>query len=322
MATISIALCTYNGEKYLQEQLDSFLGQQTLPDEVVICDDRSNDSTVAILERFAAAAPFSVRVTVNETNIGSDRNFENAILLCTGDLIFLSDQDDVWLPQKIMRMKHEFERDVGLVFSDAEVVDESLQQLGRTLSSLTFDSTTLDDIRNGRAFHSLLNQNFVTGATAAFRASLRPLIDPMPAGIPNLIHDGWIALSLARSTRVSFVDEKLIKYRQHGSQQVGLRLPEAEGRRKHFESTTLYLERDVERLRKLKDIFDDDLDLGKKIDELIADKKDYLDHCRVRMNLPAGRVDRVTPVIVELFSGRYGRFSAGIRSAVKDIIEG
>src|SRR5262245_33463585 len=132
---ISIALCTYNGAKFLSSQLESYLVQTQMPDEVVVCDDRSNDQTVEILKAFAERAPFSVRVLVNDQNLGSTKNFEKAISLCSGEFIFLSDQDDIWNPDKIEKMTAPFENDpdVGLVFSDVELVDESLTFEGKTL---------------------------------------------------------------------------------------------------------------------------------------------------------------------------------------------
>ena len=236
MPKISIALCTYNGEQYLRSQLDSFLEQHRLPDELIVCDDRSSDETTQIVERFAARAPFTVDLFVNEKNFGSTRNFEKAISLCTGDLIFLSDQDDVWLPQKIERIESEFTKDegAGLIFSDAEVVDEDLKPLGLRLSSLTFHDSCRQDMRNGKQFESLLRQNFVTGATAAFRSSFREILLPTPDGVPNLIHDAWIALSIANEARIVFIDEPLIKYRQHGSQQIGLRVGRENDRKFFF----------------------------------------------------------------------------------------
>src|SRR5262249_10160572 len=104
---ISIALCTYNGAKYLSSQLESYLAQTCLPDEVVVCDDCSQDETVTILNDFAIRAPFPVRILVNDQNLGSTKNFEKSISLCSGEIIFLSDQDDVWMPNKIERVSSE-----------------------------------------------------------------------------------------------------------------------------------------------------------------------------------------------------------------------
>src|SRR5918996_5112957 len=100
-AGVSVALCTYQGEKYLQEQLDSIAGQLRPPNEVVVCDDGSTDGTLGILDRFRSRAPFPVRVYVNEKQLGPTKNFERAIAHCEGALIFLSDQDDVWHPEKL-----------------------------------------------------------------------------------------------------------------------------------------------------------------------------------------------------------------------------
>jgi len=97
----SICLTTYNGSKYLQQQLDSFLAQSILPDELVVCDDGSTDATCEIIERFKQIAPFEVRLYKNENNLGYAQNFSKALGLCKGDFVFLSDQDDVWLPKKL-----------------------------------------------------------------------------------------------------------------------------------------------------------------------------------------------------------------------------
>jgi glycosyltransferase involved in cell wall biosynthesis len=323
MAKISIALCTYNGEQFLREQLESFTYQRRLPDELIVCDDRSTDGTVSIVERFASQGAFSVVLVRNDVNLGSTRNFEKAISMCTGDLIFLSDQDDIWLPEKIERIEGAFDDEhVGLVFSDAEVVDEELRPLGRRLSSLTFHATSRNDLRAGMVFESLLKQNFVTGASAAFRSSLRNVITPTPVGVPNLIHDAWIALSIAIHARIIFIDAPLIKYRQHASQQIGLGIPHMSDRRESFERTIAYLHDDINRLAMMRDILPGLLG-GKplpSVDALIREKRDHIRHCEARMDLPRSRVKRVVPVLTEILSGRYSRFSAGLLSAAKDVV--
>ena len=117
---VSIALCTYNGENFLEEQLSS-IGQQTrLPDELIISDDDSTDSTVQIAEKFAAIAPFSVKISINTKRLGSTKNFERAISQCSGDIIFLSDQDDYWNPKKINLIVRVLEEsnNLGCIFSN------------------------------------------------------------------------------------------------------------------------------------------------------------------------------------------------------------
>ena len=125
---ISIAMATYNGQTFLLEQLQSFTEQTILPDEVVITDDCSSDKTVALINSFKKTAPFKIRVYSNEKNLGYTQNFNKALQLCTNDLIFLSDQDDVWLPTKIEYMLNLTLQypDKDLFMIDAELVDDSL----------------------------------------------------------------------------------------------------------------------------------------------------------------------------------------------------
>src|SRR5262245_34713454 len=222
---ISIALCTYNGAKYLASQLESYLAQTHPPDEVIVCDDCSQDDTVSTLNEFARRAPFPVRVFVNEQNLGSIKNFEKAISLCSGDIIFLSDQDDVWAPNKIEMMAGEFDKDseVGMVFSDAELVDEALQPLGSNqtdIIGLVFGQKEI--IKQGNLYSILLNRNIVTGATLAFRAKYNKTIIPIPTDIPDMVHDGWAAIIISMTAKCVFLNEPLIKYRQHPGQQISL----------------------------------------------------------------------------------------------------
>src|SRR5512138_1120776 len=108
--TVSVAMCTFNGESYLQEQLASICRQTVLPDELVVCDDASTDATVRILTQFKETCGFPVRVFVNETNQGVCMNFARAISHCSGDLIVLADQDDIWQADKIEIMRHVFQQ--------------------------------------------------------------------------------------------------------------------------------------------------------------------------------------------------------------------
>src|SRR5688500_18488634 len=180
---ISVAMCTYDGEPFLREQLASIAAQGRQPDELVVCDDRSSDSTCDIVREFAATAPFAVRLHTNERNLGSTKNFERAIRLCEGDAIALADQDDVWLPSKLARIEERFaaEPRAGLVFSDAEVVDERLRPLGyRLWESVGFDRAHQRLVSGGRALDVLLPGWTVTGATLAFRSRFRNLVLEIP----------------------------------------------------------------------------------------------------------------------------------------------
>lgn len=199
---ISIAMATYNGAKYLQEQLDSFLYQTRQPDELVVCDDGSTDATLEILEAFRQQAPFAVHIHRNETNLGYIKNFEKALSLCTGDIIFLSDQDDVWFNSKIEVISREFASDSEswVIVNDAELVREDLATTGLTVAGQLISA--------GVGVEHLL-----LGCCIAFKSELKPLLFPIPSHIHG--HDGWInTLGNALKCR-RFVPTVLQSYRRH-----------------------------------------------------------------------------------------------------------
>jgi glycosyltransferase involved in cell wall biosynthesis len=215
-------MCTYNGALYLRAQLDSIAAQTRPPDELVVCDDGSTDATLAILEGFAAAAPFPVRIHVNPTQLGAPKNFERAIGLATGGIIALADQDDVWYPHKLERLEQEFGRSerIGLVFSDADVVDEHLRPAGYRLGqALRAFERNRRLIARGRLFEALVRANLVTGCTAAFRSDYKDLVIPLPSACA---HDSWAALVIAAVADVARIDAALLAYRQHAGNQSGL----------------------------------------------------------------------------------------------------
>jgi glycosyltransferase involved in cell wall biosynthesis len=335
--TISVAMCTYNGGRFVGAQLESIAAQTRAPDELVVCDDRSSDETTRVVEAFAAAAPFPVRLFVNERNLGSTRNFERAIGLCEGELIALSDQDDVWLPEKLERMEAEFVREprVGLVFTDAEVVDENLQPLGYTIwQSLDFDAQRQKTFCEGGAFEMLLMQNVVTGAAMTFRARFRDLALPVFETVVSrygmedwsLIHDGWIALMISAVADVVPAPEPLIKYRQHSSQQVGINAPVVQEpmapaglRARAAEQYKEFFERELEllgvvraRLAAAHGAFD--------CEATLAELDARMEHLRARTSLPDSRLARAPLVMKELLARRYFRYSNGITSAVRDLL--
>lgn len=329
---ISIALCTYNGAKFLLAQLESLAAQTRPPDELVVGDDCSSDETVQILDDFAARAAFPVRVAVNAENLGSTRNFEKTILRCGGDIVFLSDQDDVWLPDKIARAAAEFERDenVGMIFTDAEIVDENLNSLGRQLWDFSFSTQMRQLARQKGILTVLFRQSTVTGATMAFRASLIGSFVPIPVDIPRVIHDEWIALVIALQAKVVFLEESSIKYRQHSSQQLGVVEKEIEndsagiydntlrwlgGRRKKLTALKLNLLGN-ENLR--------NAEIEAKINCFASEQLSEIDaniaHLESRKNMSGGRLKRAPDIWRELKTRRYRRFSKGFLSAAKDLL--
>lgn len=320
--TISVAMCTYNGAAYLREQLDSIAAQTRLPDELVACDDCSMDATMTVLEEFARYAPFPVHLHRNEATLGSTRNFDRAIGLCRGDLIALSDQDDVWQPEKLRRLEAPFaDPDVGLVFSDADVVDEALRPLGMRLWDTYFPPPLQRRMAAGQAFEVEMGDNVVTGATMAFRADLRALALPIPGDI-YMLHDGWIALVAATVSRLVFLPDPLILYRRHPNQQVGIgNAAVIEHRKQNPVLPRLHY---LNHLRQIETIHarltayggTGVRDLTRDFEQLRAQAA----HIRARLALPAVRRRRAPFVLKELATGRYHRYSNGFRSAVRDFL--
>lgn len=325
---LSIAMCTYNGALYLPEQLHSIAKQTRLPDELIVCDDGSDDDTREILAAFASKMPFIVRLYVNERNLGSTKNFEKAIALCEGDVILLSDQDDVWHPEKLMRIEAAFfsAPAAGLVFTDAQVVDHCLQPLGYSLWQRVGGKLNRagqkQTLEKGEAFESLLTRNFVTGAALAFRSGFKELVLPIPSDT-DLIHDGWIALMIAAVADLYFIDEPLIQYRQHPQQQVGAPVGEATVERKG--DVLAAVRRENSYLREIHKLETVHQRLSAKCSvfscrEALPKLEARLTHLQARAHMPDDKLNRLPSVLKELLSFRYHLYSNGIRSAAKDLL--
>jgi glycosyltransferase involved in cell wall biosynthesis len=325
---ISVAMCTYNGAEFLPAQLESILAQSRKPDQVVVCDDGSTDQTRAILQKFERESPDVILLQFNKQNLGSIRNFEQAIKLCNGDVIALSDQDDIWREDKLQLIEKAFaKQSTGLVFSDAEIVDENLKPLNRRMwNEVGFDAHKRKLLSNGRALEVLATGWTVTGATMAFRSGFAKICLPVPDGIA-MIHDGWIALAVAAVADVVAIDDPLIQYRQHARQQIGApeRVETGPGPRglEKFEtafkrrnsSADLYkiLETLEERLVAFTGFYD--------TQKALAFVGNYSFHLNVRAGLPQRRrLNRVPSILRELLSLRYHEYANGFKSAAKDLV--
>jgi glycosyltransferase involved in cell wall biosynthesis len=312
---ISVALCTYNGERFLSEQLASIAVQTRLPDELVVCDDRSTDSTLSMVREFAATVAFPVRIFENERNLGYAANFEGAIRRCNGDLIALSDQDDIWYPTRLERSEQELNQhpETGLVFSDADIMDEQGLLLGETLwQRIGFAGQRKQDLLSGN-FVILAKHRFVTGATVMFRASLRDRCLPIGAG---WIHDEWIAMIVAAYSDLGPIDQPLIRYRTHGSQQVGF-VNKLERRAEGNTRAEKHWARVAESARELEQLSDFLLPLADEGNlRVLAAYRAHLRFLSFRSALPAIRLLRLAPILIH--SSEYAVHASGLASMVKD----
>lgn len=216
--TISIAMATYNGARFLTKQLDSLLYQTYPPHEIIICDDRSTDETSQILLSYAQKDP-RITVIINETNLGFIKNFEKAMVLCQGDLIALADQDDIWLETKLATLVGAM-GESSLICSTYTMIDEEDRPLIPTIPLRTRLHLKLFPFAHHRySFETSLYFNFVTGCTAMFKREL--LTKALP--IPNEVgyHDWWIATIALHEKGIVYLQDPLIFYRQHTNNHTG-----------------------------------------------------------------------------------------------------
>ena len=200
----SVAMAFYNGAKYIDEQITSILENMAADDELVISVDNASDGSDKMLENWAEKDE-RIRV-IKGPGQGVVKHFENALRHCLGDIIFLSDQDDVWKKDKIRKVEKIFQNPkVTAVVHNAEIVDENLSSLGET---------TFQWRDSGVGFWKNMKKNSYIGCCMAVRRSVLKRILPIPDDI--WIHDQWIGLLSEQLGKVVFFEEPLIYYRRHG----------------------------------------------------------------------------------------------------------
>jgi len=316
----SACICTFRGGRFLDAQLAS-LARQTLPlAELVLVDDGSDDDTLLIAERFARSAPFPVRIYRNSARLGVTRNFERALSLAAGEILFLVDQDDVWHTRKVEQVSRLFAMRprLDLVFTDARLVDAKGVAAGETLfDSLGVGTRERSLVHAGLAFQVLLRRNVVTGATVAVRRRAVERARPFPE---SWIHDEWLAVVASATGEIDMIEESLIDYRQHGANQIGVEQETLNSAlAKLVQPGSTFRRAVVTRVANLVERLEA---LGSAVrPECVVAARAKLAHATLRANLPSARVLRLGPVARELVSGRYSRYSQGVRSAVADLSE-
>ena len=200
---VSIALCTYNGAEYLSLQLDTLVNQTYSPIEIVVVDDCSTDNTYAILTAYAAKYP-QFKLYRNEQNLGFVKNFERAVKLCTGELIALCDQDDIWHPEKIA-LQVEAIKDNVFVYHDSDFIHEDGTSMNRKISDL------MNFYRGGDPLVFLFF-NCVSGHAILMKRNLIDEALPLKEGY---FHDWWLAYVATNIGTIDYIPQSLVSYRQH-----------------------------------------------------------------------------------------------------------
>lgn len=323
MPTISVAIGTHNGSTYLEAQLASIFAQSHPVDEIVLSDDASHDGTVELAERMVAeqSSRLGLRLTVlrNDPALGVTANFEQALNACTGDIIVLCDQDDVWHADRIAVAVEQFllHPELDLVHADARLVDGAGAPLGRTLfETLHVSEAELAAEREGRAFEVLLRRNLVTGATTMLTARLVERAVPFPG---SWVHDEWLAMIAALSGGVAVIEQPLIDYRQHGANQIGAESLGISGKIGRLRAPRA--ERNARLLARAEDLAQRLRTIDSATERQIAAVDDKLAHERARHSYPAARLRRVAPVMREARTGRYRRYGLGIQDILRDLVQ-
>lgn len=216
---ISVALCTYNGEDFISEQIESIINQTSSVDEIIICDDGSNDSTLDILNEYKLKYSNIIKIFQNKNNLGVTKNFERCIELCEGDLILISDQDDIWFENKVSEIINFAKLNPNkLAFFHDLKPTKGEHSLWEYLSfSKSFGELILK--KNLFVYSELKFNNFVTGAALAIRKEAKKNIFPLSG---KILHDYEIALKLGLEDKIIPFPKILGFYRIHQNQQVGL----------------------------------------------------------------------------------------------------
>jgi glycosyltransferase involved in cell wall biosynthesis len=319
---ISVVLCTYNGEKYLEQQLLSILNQTRLPDEIILSDDGSGDQTLAIAHRVldsTRTTDIRVSVLTRGSPLGAAGNFSAALAEATGDLIALSDQDDVWEPDKLEVLTEVFSThpDVLLVHTDATLIDASGRTTGTLMATLNLTGGERKALLARRGLETLLRRNVVTGATVMLRGSLLQQALPIPHG---WVHDEWLALVAALQGGLFFDERPLLRYRIHRDNAIG--------------ASALTAAQISVRLGQTRSDFFGLKNLRNQAISFVLEKNPSwlpeahrrdlvakLEHDSWRGSLPKNRLVRVFPVLQRVFSGHYRRFARGHLDVVRDLVQ-
>ena len=220
MEKVDILLATYNGARFLKEQLDSILNQTHTEFRLIISDDKSTDKTRAIIEEYAAKDN-RIEYHFQKKNLGVIKNFEFLLKKVESDYFMFSDQDDIWKENKIeLSLAKLKEDDADLVYSDLEVVDRDLKTIYKSYLKLKGLENKVKKYNN---FEALYLNNFITGCTMLSKKKFIDLILPLPTKSKYVLHDYWVSLIVSQHGVLTYVKEPLIKYRQHKDNKIGSR---------------------------------------------------------------------------------------------------
>lgn len=316
---VSVAMCTYQGARFVREQVATILAQSVPVDELVVADDGSRDGTLDLVRDAVEHAEQQLALRVlapGPVPLGVTGNFERALLATSGAFVALSDQDDRWRPDRIAAGLDALGDDrVLLAHADAALIDADGAALGPTLfDSIGVRDAEIDLVDSGRALEVLLRRNIVTGATAMLRAELIRTAAPFPS---EWVHDEWLAVVAAVTGRMATSRRVVADYRLHGENQIGVTLPSMRMRLgRMLEPRGGRLERIRSTMTVLADRLPS-LGASARTIELVQGKVAFE---TARAAYPRRRVARLAPIGAN--AGRYARYSSqGRVDLVRDLVQ-
>jgi glycosyltransferase involved in cell wall biosynthesis len=333
MDTISVALCTFNGEKYITQQLDSIIQQSYRPSQIVICDDQSSDNTVKIIEEVAMHSIIPIEIHVNEYRLGVTKNFAKAISLCTHEYIAISDQDDIWknnrLEVQINYFKEPKNKHINVVFTDLELVDENLNPLQKTMWEwLLFVDERRKKWLDGKQLQVMMETgNVVTGATLMIKKEFAGrILSFFEKSFKLKLYDEIIALLAIKEHSLGIIEIPLVLYRQHSNQVLGTANFTGDKKRT-IDTAVAGLQTKKMPKEHLLHIIEHNSRKQKELALLGFDESQtkyytlLINHIHQRIKLPSNYFSRCAVIVKEFISGRYLRYSKSlIMTPVKDLL--
>lgn len=303
---VSVAMCTFNGAKYIDEQLSSILNQNYVIDEIIIVDDCSTDNTVSMIKKYIYKNK-NIKLFNNLNNLGYKKNFKKALSLCTGDLIFFSDQDDVWKYNKVSKLVNFIKKyNYDVVFTNAKLIDEFNSELNYTLwESINYDNKVC-------LFSELLKRNCCTGATMVLQKSFYERYKDIP---DCWVHDGWFAFCGCINNSLGCLDENLTLYRQHSGNQIGAKKKTFSDFFSKFDMSYYYSNYE-ERIQRYNSILKltKDKDIINKLHEGI----NFYNHRKIALKQKT--LKSLIKLISLYFNGYYNNYSNGISGLFTDYL--
>jgi glycosyltransferase involved in cell wall biosynthesis len=314
---ISVVMAVFEGEHFIRQQLDSILCQTIIPDEIVICDDSSNDKTYKAIENAVAQYNGSVKYYKNKMRLGVSKNFEKAISLSSGDVIFLSDQDDIWKPNKIAQLISlvNASPNCGGAFCNSELVDADLNSLGITHWDLrNFSENKIFSTSSGM-LDFFLKRVPIAGHNMVFRSELKDLLLPFPDLVE--CHDTWIGLVIKATNKWVFTSDTLTQFRQHDNN-----LSQG-GRINQFKTAIASIKSDTftwnmnlynELINRLSQ---SSYCIEPKVMKLLEDRRN---HSAARSKMNCNIFKRFPLVYGEIKNKRYFKYGRGWKNVIQDLI--